>query len=92
MHLFYTPDINSEVYQLGEEESKHCVRVLRLQIGDQVNLIDGSVEVESDKYNSSSRHSPKIDMRSSNSAAVGSALTMNPHVCRTEEVAAYIGP
>ena len=41
MHLFYTPDINSEVYQLDEEESKHCVRVLRLQIGDQVNLIDG---------------------------------------------------
>ena len=41
MHLFYTPDINSEIYQLDEEESKHCVRVLRLQIGTQVNLIDG---------------------------------------------------
>lgn len=41
MHLFYTPDINSEIYQLDEEESKHCVRVLRLQIGAQVNLIDG---------------------------------------------------
>ena len=41
MHLFYTPDINSEIYQLDEEESKHCVRVLRLQIGTRVNLIDG---------------------------------------------------
>jgi 16S rRNA (uracil1498-N3)-methyltransferase len=41
MHLFYTPDIVSEIYQLSEEESKHCVRVLRLKLGDQVNLIDG---------------------------------------------------
>lgn len=41
MHLFYTPDIDSQIYQLDEEESKHCIRVLRLQIGAQVNLIDG---------------------------------------------------
>lgn len=41
MHLFYTPTINSEIHQLDEEESKHCIRVLRLQIGDQVSLIDG---------------------------------------------------
>ena len=41
MHLFYTPDIVSEIYQLSEEESKHCIRVLRLKLGDQVNLIDG---------------------------------------------------
>lgn len=41
MHLFYTPDIVSDVYQLSEEESKHCTRVLRLKIGDRINLIDG---------------------------------------------------
>ncbi|HET8827861.1 MAG TPA: RsmE family RNA methyltransferase, partial [Pelobium sp.] len=41
MHLFYTPDIKSTIYQLNEEESKHCIRVLRLKIGNQVNLIDG---------------------------------------------------
>jgi len=41
MHLFYTPDIKSTIYQLNEEESKHCIRVLRLKIGDKVNLIDG---------------------------------------------------
>jgi 16S rRNA (uracil1498-N3)-methyltransferase len=41
MHLFYTPDINSEYYTLNEEESKHCIRVLRLQNADQVFLIDG---------------------------------------------------
>ena len=41
MHLFYTPDINSSTYTLNEEESKHCVRVLRLNEGDKIQLIDG---------------------------------------------------
>lgn len=42
MHLFYTPDISADYYQLNEEESKHCVRVLRLVNGDIVYLIDGA--------------------------------------------------
>ena len=42
MHLFYTPDINSHTYTLNEEESKHCVRVLRLNEGDKIQLIDGN--------------------------------------------------
>lgn len=41
MHLFYTPDITTDIYTLPEEESKHCTRVLRLQQGDTVYLIDG---------------------------------------------------
>ena len=41
MHLFYTPDISSDTYILNEEESKHCIKVLRLQIGNSLYLIDG---------------------------------------------------
>ncbi|GAB2696135.1 16S rRNA (uracil(1498)-N(3))-methyltransferase [Mucilaginibacter koreensis] len=43
MQLFYTPDIipDAVFYQLNEEESKHGVRVLRLQTGDELQLIDG---------------------------------------------------
>lgn len=41
MHIFYTPDITSNTYTLNEEESKHCVRVLRLTVGAVVNLVDG---------------------------------------------------
>ncbi len=41
MHLFYTPDINADLYQLNEEESKHCTRVLRLVNGDIIFLVDG---------------------------------------------------
>ncbi len=41
MHLFYTPDIRTHVYTLSEEESKHCIKVLRMQEGDAVYLVDG---------------------------------------------------
>ena len=41
MHLFYTPDITNDFYTLTEEESKHCTRVLRLNQGDTVHLVDG---------------------------------------------------
>jgi 16S rRNA (uracil1498-N3)-methyltransferase len=43
MHLFYTPGINSShsQYFLNEEESKHAIRVMRLEKDDEVQLIDG---------------------------------------------------
>ncbi|MDB4901671.1 MAG: rRNA ((1498)-N(3))-methyltransferase [Mucilaginibacter sp.] len=43
MQLFFTPDIDpSNIhYFLNEEESKHCIRVLRLEAGNEVQLIDG---------------------------------------------------
>lgn len=41
MHIFYTPDINSDTYILNEEESKHCIKVLRLVKGSPLNLVDG---------------------------------------------------
>lgn len=41
MNLFYTPDISSETYTLSEEESKHCIRVLRMREGDTITLVDG---------------------------------------------------
>ncbi len=41
MHLFYTPDIEADLYQLNEEESRHAIKVLRLSLGDVVQLVDG---------------------------------------------------
>lgn len=41
MQLFYAPDITIPSYTLSEEESKHCVRVLRLGAGDMLRLTDG---------------------------------------------------
>jgi len=41
MHIFYTPDILENYYFLNNEESKHCIKVLRLKTGDTIQLIDG---------------------------------------------------
>ena len=41
MHLFYTPDIDGDNYQLSEEESRHAFKVLRLTEGDEIILTDG---------------------------------------------------
>ena len=39
MYLFYTPNISTESF-LSEEESAHCVRVLRYTRGDEILLTD----------------------------------------------------
>ena len=39
MNLFYQPDIDT--LTLPEEESAHCVQVLRMQAGDRIHITDG---------------------------------------------------
>ncbi|WP_345948739.1 16S rRNA (uracil(1498)-N(3))-methyltransferase [Mucilaginibacter sp. PAMB04274] len=43
MQIFYTPDLpeGASHYTLSEEESKHCIRVLRLEQDDSIQLVDG---------------------------------------------------
>ena len=41
MHLFYLADIDRNSLTLDAEESRHCVKVLRLGTGDFVHLTDG---------------------------------------------------
>ncbi|MES2733564.1 MAG: 16S rRNA (uracil(1498)-N(3))-methyltransferase [Bacteroidota bacterium] len=41
MHLFYQPIMSDGAAFLSEEESKHCVKVLRLQAKDEVFVVDG---------------------------------------------------
>lgn len=41
MHVFYQPDLSAQEITLTEEESKHCIRVLRMQKGSKVDLADG---------------------------------------------------
>ncbi len=41
MHRFYCPDI-AETLTLGEEDSKHCVKVLRMGEGDTIEVVDGN--------------------------------------------------
>jgi len=41
MQIFYAPGIKGKTHVLDENESKHCIRVLRMRRGTIVRLIDG---------------------------------------------------
>ncbi|MFI3321373.1 MAG: 16S rRNA (uracil(1498)-N(3))-methyltransferase [Rikenellaceae bacterium] len=41
MQLFYSTQIEEEIITLTEEESAHAIKVLRKQVGDRLNIIDG---------------------------------------------------
>lgn len=41
MEVYYQPDILSGIHELSPEESKHCIKVLRHQSGDIINVVDG---------------------------------------------------
>lgn len=41
MHISFQPDLSQDEITLSEEESKHCIRVLRMKSGDDLFLTDG---------------------------------------------------
>ena len=41
VELFYSENIDGNIIRLDEEESGHCVRVLRHRAGDEIDIIDG---------------------------------------------------
>jgi len=41
MELFYSTEINNGLCTLTEEESRHCAKVLRHNVGDTIKVIDG---------------------------------------------------
>ncbi|MCH7514523.1 MAG: 16S rRNA (uracil(1498)-N(3))-methyltransferase [Bacteroidetes bacterium] len=41
MQLFYQPDIKKGIHFLNEEESRHCIKVLRKTRDDIINITDG---------------------------------------------------
>jgi 16S rRNA (uracil1498-N3)-methyltransferase len=41
MNLFYSPDSISHIHVLNEQESRHCIKSLRLRTGDELYLTDG---------------------------------------------------
>lgn len=41
MHRFYCPEI-ADTLTLGEEDSKHCVKVLRMTEGEAIEVVDGN--------------------------------------------------
>lgn len=45
MNRFYDKDAQPPYGQLSEDESKHCLRIFRHQVGDQIEVLDGKGSV-----------------------------------------------
>jgi 16S rRNA (uracil1498-N3)-methyltransferase len=41
MHLFYQPELKNGLHELSQEETRHANTVLRLGVGDEVEVTDG---------------------------------------------------
>ncbi len=41
MEIFYANNNNGDFIYLGEDESRHCIKVLRHKVGDAIHIIDG---------------------------------------------------
>lgn len=41
MQLFYQPEVPNGVNHLGDEESRHCTKVLRKHLHDPIDIVDG---------------------------------------------------
>jgi 16S rRNA (uracil1498-N3)-methyltransferase len=41
MHHFYSTDVSDSHIRLDEEESRHCTKVMRLSLGDEIIVFDG---------------------------------------------------
>jgi 16S rRNA (uracil1498-N3)-methyltransferase len=57
MNVFYLPEAEIGLVNLSEEESKHCVRVLRMQSGDNVCVTNGKGSLmDAELYDADPKH------------------------------------
>lgn len=42
MDIYFQPDLSQGVNELTEEESRHCIKVLRHKVGDIIIIVDGN--------------------------------------------------
>lgn len=92
MHIFYTPDIENQslYYDLSEEESKHCTRVLRLKAGANITLIDGNGGIFTGRIaDSSSKKRTRVDILSSVRASRGRNYNLHMVVAPTKSLERY---
>ncbi len=89
MELFYSADINATHCTLDQEESAHCVRVLRHKTGDMVNVIDGRGSLLKCCIVATGKNSTELEIveRVENFGAHNYHLTMA--VCPTKNIDRY---
>ncbi len=89
MELFYSTDINGQICTLNQEESAHCVRVLRHKAGDMINVIDGVGSLLRCRIVATGKNSTELEIveKEENFGAHNYHLTMA--VCPTKNIDRY---
>jgi 16S rRNA (uracil1498-N3)-methyltransferase len=62
MHIFNSPKISKGLHSLSKEESFHAVKVLRIRVGDEVNLMDGKGTIAKAKIVEANASETKVEV------------------------------
>ncbi len=84
MELFYSRDISGGICRLDQDESGHCVKVLRHRSGDEISVIDGCGTLYRCRITSDSHKGVEAMVISSESDWGGHPYSLHMAVCPTK--------
>jgi 16S rRNA (uracil1498-N3)-methyltransferase len=84
MELFYSRDISGGVCRLDQDESGHCIKVLRHRSGDEISVIDGCGTLYRCRITSDSHKGVEAAVLSSEEGWGGHSYRLHLAVCPTK--------
>ncbi|MBE6239667.1 MAG: 16S rRNA (uracil(1498)-N(3))-methyltransferase [Bacteroidales bacterium] len=84
MELFYSRDIEGGICRLDQDESGHCVKVLRHRAGDEISVIDGCGTLYRCRITSDSQKGVEAMVLSSEEGWGGHPYRLHMAVCPTK--------
>lgn len=84
MELFYSQDIEGGIARLNQDESGHCIKVLRHKCGDEISVIDGCGTLYKCKITSDSHKGVEAIVLESQNDWGGHPYNLHLAVCPTK--------
>lgn len=84
MELFYSQDIEGGIARLNQDESGHCIKVLRHKCGDEISIIDGFGTIYKCRITSDSHKGVEAIVQESQSDWGGHPYNLHLAVCPTK--------
>lgn len=84
MELFYSQDIEGGIVRLNQDESGHCIKVLRHKCGDEISVIDGCGTIYKCRITSDSHKGVEAIVLDSQSDWGGHPYNLHLAVCPTK--------
>ncbi len=89
MELFYSRDIEGGICRLDQDESGHCIKVLRHRAGDEIAVIDGAGTLYRCRISSDSHKGVEASIISSESGWGSHPYKLHMAVCPTKNIDRY---